>query len=198
VWFRVIAMGTPYARAHAMRFGLAVVMVMFAVHTAAAEPILVGAEVGAIHDPGQSDGSTLGAFVRMRLDRRAWAELDLARVSLDQGGPSLRATPGSSDVTQTGGSLLADLGDGGVVPVVIAGVGLDFASNIVRDNTYLHGEVGAGLELRAGAVVFGVDVRLGTRTIVEQTKRDVLVYYEPRVLAEGTYTTGHVRLGVRF
>lgn len=198
MWFRAIAMGTPYAPALAMRSGLVFVFVVLALRTAAAEPIVIGADVGVLHDQGQSDGSTLGAFVRMRVDRRAWAQFELGRISLDQGGPSIRAAPGSSDVTQTSGVLVADLGDGSVVPIAIAGVGLDFASNLVRDNTYLHGEVGAGLELRTGALTLGIDVRLGTRTIAESSQRDVLVYYEPRILAEGTYTSGRVRLGLRF
>jgi len=191
-------MGTPYAPAHTMRSGLCVVFVMVAARVAAAEPVLIGADVGVMHDQGQSDGSTLGAFVRMRVDRRAWAQFELGRTSLDQGGPSIRAAPGSSDITQTSGVLIADLGDGALVPVAIAGAGLDFASNIVRDNTYLHGEVGAGLELRTGALTFGIDVRMGTRTIVESNQRDVLVLYEPRILAEGTYTSGRLRLGLRF
>ena len=163
------------------------------------QPITVGAGLGVARDRASSSGdpnSTLGLFARVAVDPRVSCQLELARVERTR---SIMSTSGSSDITQAGALVVVDLAGGVITPTVLAGFGGDRAANIVRDNTYAHGELGVGLELRTRmGLVLGADARVGTRRIVAATQRDILVTFEPQTLAEGSYHSARVSLGLRF
>jgi hypothetical protein len=103
---------------------------------------------------------------------------------------------------RTGGALLVlDLGISHVIPlapILFAGVGFDTTSDIDANRKYAHGELGAGLEYRSGALAIGADVRLGTRKLVENEMTSVLTYYEPLTLSEGEYRSARLTLGIMF
>ena len=171
--------------------------------SAFAEPITVGAGLGVAHDRETSNSvanSTIGLFARLQVDPRVSCQLELARLERSAGVPSIMASPGSSDIKQASALVVVDLAQGSkITPTVLAGFGGDRATNIVRDNTYAHGELGVGLELRTRmGLVLGADARVGTRRIIAAAHSDVLVTIEPQTLAEGSYHSVRASLGLRF
>ena len=166
-----------------------------------AEPVTVGANLGVVRQQSSTiENSSIGLFARLGVERRVSFQLELARLQRSAAQlPSPMPTPGDADTTQATGMVVVDLDDGSLAPTVLAGLGADHASNIVRDNTYAHGELGVGLELRMrGGLVLGADARVGMRRILASTQRDILVTFEPPTLPEGTYRSARVNLGFRF
>jgi hypothetical protein len=170
--------------------------------TAQAEPSLVGGNLGVERgSSGNSDTSTsIGVWARKALQRGVWVQLELSRIDMSGNAtPSIMPPAGSSDVLAGSGLLVVDLERrSSIVPILLAGAGLDRATNIVRDVSYAHAELGAGLELRAGSFMLGVDARVGVRNRVAETHRDILTYLETRVPSEGVYKTARLVGGLRF
>jgi hypothetical protein len=182
-----------------MRLALALVL---AASPAAANPITLGANVGLSQTKTDSNGDanrTLGVFARLGLGARVAGQLELAQIESQ--------TSATDDIKQGGAFLLADFAGGAVVPLVLIGGGIDRESWGFGDATYARAEAGLGLELRtAGGFVLGADVRLGTRTVLMQSKSDVLAnmgpsqiaLLTPETLHEGEYRSARVTLGVTF
>jgi len=83
--------------------------------------------------------TTIGVFARVPLRGPVAAQVD-SRGSFNQPTPSIMAPPGSSDILQGSGYLVVDLAEGTLVPVAVAGIGVDHASNILRDSTFARAE----------------------------------------------------------
>ena len=170
--------------------------------TARAEPSLIGGTLGVeIGSAGNYDHSTsLGVWARKSLQRGVWAQLELSRVDMSgNAAPSIMPPAGSSDVLSGGGLLIVDLERrSSIVPILLAGAGLDRGTNVVRDVSYVHAELGGGLELRAGSFMLGIDARLGVRNRVAETHRDLLVTFESRLPSEGIYKTARLVAGLTF
>jgi len=161
---------------------------------AAANPITVGAslgmtqnEVNANADPDQA----LSLYGRVELARRVSAQLELGRI--DGADQTLQ--------TRTASALgVLDLGGGPLVPIVLAGAGLEDGSGGGGSVSAHHLEAGIGLEYRSrDGLVLGADLRLGDRTIDSDTRPMVLTTWSPPpTLAEGQYRSARVTLGIRF
>jgi len=168
---------------------------------AAANPIMVGVDVGSTQSKedgaaGLDASDTLGLLGRLGFNKRVSGQLELTRIKTDAGsGVDIR----------TGTALLViDLASSGrLVPTLSAGLGLDTASTQYGGTTDGHHfEGGLGLEYRAdGGVTIGADVRVGGRSI-NQSDQPVpltgVAYYAPSTLREGEYRSARLFLGVRF
>lgn len=165
---------------------------------ASAETLTIGADTGVTRGSADHDAATtLGVFARVPLRGPVAVQLDVARL-VHQARPVIMAPPGSADILQGSGYLVVDLADGTLVPVALVGVGVDHASNILRDSVFGRAEAGVGVELRTRALTLGADARIGTRTLVTQDQRDILVYLEPLTLTPGSFKSARVTLGLRF
>lgn len=164
---------------------------------ATANPIIVGAnlgitqsEVNASADPDHA----VGLYGRVALARRFGAQLELGRI--DGADPNMQ--------TRTvNGLAVLDLGAGPLVPMLVAGLGVDHASEYGGDIAAHHVEAGAGVEYRTrDGLVIGADVRIGDRTIDSDSRLVPLacctLYTPEQPLADGQYRSARVTLGVRF
>jgi len=179
-----------------MRF--AIVTIVAASTPAVAGPMTFGADLGVMQsrlDAGSSPNPTLGAFGRLGVARQLAVQLSVARIEMPDGN----MMPGI-DMKQVDAAVIADLGAGTIVPVVIADIGVDRAQwQELRDRVYAHAEIGLGLDWRfAGGLVIGADARLGHRTLVAHSEADIDTYLEPRMLSEGDYRSVRLYAGVRF
>jgi hypothetical protein len=177
-----------------MRLVLAILLVAA---PAAANPVTIGANLGASQakDAGIDANRTMGVFGRLGLADRVAGQLELSQMN---------GQPGIADDIKIGNAaVLIDFAKGPLVPLVLIGGGLD--RERWASATYAHAEAGLGLELRTRAgFMVGADVRIGTRTLVEQEKlladaagpRPYL--YDPSVLHEGEYRSARVTVGVTF
>jgi len=172
-----------------------VLAILFAAAPAAANPVTIGANLGAAQakDAGTDANRTMGVFGRLGLADRVAGQLELMQMT---GQPT-------DDIKMGNALLLIDFAKGPLVPLVVLGGGLDrerFASA-----TFAHAEAGLGLELRTSAgFMVGADVRIGTRTVVSQQ----MVYYandnsspwlyDPQTLHAGEYRSARVTVGVTF
>jgi len=176
-----------------MRSALLALAVLAAPTLARANPFELGASLGVGQDKAyDATNHTLGVFLRAGLLPALAAQLELGKVDNDQMGTQIR----------TGGGLLVlDLGVSKVVPVapiLFGGIGFDTTHDLNADRTFAHGEVGAGLEYRSGALAIGADVRLGARKLVDDRETGLLTYLEPLTLSEGEYRSARLTLGVVF
>jgi hypothetical protein len=172
---------------------LAIAALLIATSTASAGPFELGASLGIAQDKAY-DSSThaLGVFARAGLFPGLAAQVEVAKLENDTMGTQIRS--GS-------GLLVIDLGVSHVLPVapiLFGGAGFDTTSDINADRTFAHGELGAGLEYRSGALVIGADVRIGARKLVTDRETGVLTYLEPLTLSEGEYRSARLTLGVAF
>lgn len=172
---------------------------------AAARPITAGVDLGLSHSEYNSNtdtdaSSTLGVFARVGLTSRLAAQLEVQRIRMDD-------TYGTAADLKTGTALLVvELGaTGRLVPTLKVGIGLDRASGYYGDTTSGHHiEGGFGLEYRLdGGLTLGADVRMGGRSIDQQTEyayddRPEIALYAPSALQAGEYRSARVTLGVRF
>jgi hypothetical protein len=178
---------------------LAAALVLGSATVASANPaITAGFSMGMAQSKQDSAGdanNTLGLWGRMQFTPRVHGQLELVRISTDTPGANLR----------TGTLLLVvDLANSGkLMPVLLAGFGLDFSSDEFGYNTTGHHiEGGIGLEYRErNGLTFGIDARLGGRTIGQN---DIAVPVEgaitfvPSRLADGEYRQIRATIGVRF
>ncbi|MBX3158198.1 MAG: hypothetical protein KF773_19680 [Deltaproteobacteria bacterium] len=166
-------------------------------------PITAGFSLGMAQsrvDAAGDANNTIGLWGRLQFTPRVSGQLELMRISADDGNANLRT-----------GTLLfvIDLAkQGRLMPVLLAGLGLDHSSDPYGlDTTGHHIEGGLGLEYRAnGGLTFGIDARLGGRTIDSQPKGILEMppqpgtptFFVPSHLSEGEYRQVRATLGVRF
>lgn len=215
-----------------MRLAVAAAALPFALATAAAEPYYtppgatpaplpapaaappapaattkfsVGISAGRMLDDHYegSDNHSLGVWGRAQLTPWVGVQLEAQEQTIPFTSSKLRGAT----------ALIAlDLMKGPVVPVVLAGLGVDRTTEETFGTTVTgrHLEAGLALEYRtAGGFVLGADLRTGERTfddlktapLAQEPVRDVpcctadLVLFLP---PEGRYTAVHLTAGMRF
>jgi hypothetical protein len=167
---------------------------------AAARPITLAAGLGltqAKADASQDPSSTLAVFGRIGLGRRVSAGLELQRINTDDSYVDIRTVTAN---------IVVDLGSSKhLVPMLIAGAGLDYASfNYGATTDGHHFEGGFGLEYRTdGGLVLGGDLRIGGRSIDDDHQAyplagEGVALYAPSTLREGEYRSARAYVGVRF
>lgn len=179
----------------------------FAPSIAAAGPLTAGVNLGLSQSEvdgqqGLDPSRTFGLFGRYSFNTRLAGQLEVARLSTDD-------TYGdATSIRSATASLVVDLGSKGrLVPTLIAGFGMDWASSEYGSSSEAHHfEGGLGLEYRAeGGLTLGLDVRLGGRSLHEGEDiayptdvRGGVAYILPSQLQEGEYRSVQLKLGVRF
>jgi hypothetical protein len=165
-----------------------------------AGPLGVGASLGLTQSKADSSADpdhTLAIFGRLALNPRLAAQLELAKLDTTDRGLN------NVDVRSLGGVVVLDLGTGRFVPILLAGVGLDRASESYGEIDAHHIEAGIGLEYRSpSGFTLGADARIGDRTIDSDTTIVPLAcctdLWSQPALAGGEYRSLRVALGVRF
>ncbi len=160
-----------------------------------AGPIPAGAGLGITQDEAMSSLSpdhSASVWGRIGLTPRLAAQLELSRIDMSD-----RMT--TADEKTANALAVIDLAASGhLVPILLAGAGIDRASTTVGDTAAHHFEAGLGLEYRAdGGLVIGADARIGERTIDSQPDVLVDLYWNPP-LSAGQYRSVRATLGVRF
>lgn len=169
---------------------------------ARANPITVGASLG-VTQSEQAAGQNVdpddayGLFGRVALGRMVSVQGEISRTDAR-----------NTSITRHGENALVvvDLATRGtLVPIVLAGAGLDQADVANSGSvTAHHFEAGLGLEYRSpGGFVAGADVRIGDRTIDSDSTLKILacctdLQGSPDTLAAGQYRSAHAFVGVRF
>ena len=179
---------------------LAALALIAAPAVASARPITVGAAAGITQskvDANSDPNTTLNVFGRLGLNPRVAAQLELQRIETDTSGTDIR----------TGTVLVAlDLSaNKHLVPMILAGAGLDSATTSYGSETDAHHfEGGFALEYRAdGGLVVGADLRIGGRSIDSESGVAVPVsgvaYLAPASsISDGEYRSARLYVGVRF
>ncbi len=155
-----------------------------------ARPLTAGVGIGRTQAKADAQGEandTAEVFGRLGFTRRLGAQVELAKIG---------------DDIRTGTALLVvELGSHPhFVPTLSAGFGIDRSE--YANGT--HTEGGFGLEYRSdGGLVIGGEIRLGGRSITDQTvildaPTDVAYYYQPSTLQSGEYRTARIFAAVRF
>ncbi|HVV87938.1 MAG TPA: outer membrane beta-barrel protein [Kofleriaceae bacterium] len=181
----------------------------------AGREVSVGVSTGWSHDQEAGDGTdaarTWGLWGRVRLTSRLAAQAELVRH--ETAGACDTCTFGiESDIRTMSGMLVVDLADHGHwMPVLFAGVGLDRDDGSIPTKGH-HTEGGFGVEYRGdGGFLFGVDARMGGRSIDSQPGElepatDVqagqagggATFLAAPGLRSGEYRALRLTLGVRF
>lgn len=181
-----------------MRLGFAAAVIALAFPAVAtARPITAGASLGRIQSKANADGEasdTYQLFGRIGLTPRLGAQLELQKIE----DPSLDVRSGTA-------LLVVELAaNPRWAPLLVAGIGLDRASNDWYEASGNHIEGGLGLEYRAeGGLTIGADVRLGGRSVDEQTEyypalEGDVAFYAPYGLSEGEYRSARLYAAIRF
>jgi len=180
---------------------LALPLVASVASVASARPVTIGAALGLTQEKVNADAdpnTALSVFGRLGVNQRAAVQLELQRIDTADDSSSIR----------TGTLLVAlDLGSSKhLMPMILAGLGLDWGSTTYGESTDAHHfEGGVGLEYRAdGGLVVGGDLRIGGRSIDSQSSiaypvSGGVAYRAPASsLSEGEYRTARAYVGVRF
>lgn len=191
---------------HAIAASFAVSALCLSPSIATAGPLTAGVNLGLSQSEldgqqGIDPSRTVGLFGRLAFNKRIAGQLEVARVAAgDEYNPI--------NIRNATASLVVDLGSKGrLVPTLVAGIGMDWASDQYGYATEAHHiEGGLGLEYRAeGGLTLGIDVRLGGRTLHENEDiayptdvRGGVAYILPSQLQEGEYRSAQLKLGVRF
>src|SRR5687768_10257016 len=154
----------PRAPGLVMRHAIAATMfaLCFAPSVAAAGPLTAGVNLGLSQSEldgqqGLDPSRTVGLFGRLAFNPRVAGQLEVARV---QTGDEYSQV----NIRSATMSMVVDLGNKGrLVPILVAGIGMDWASNDYGGSSEAHHiEGGLGLEYRAeGGLTIGVDLRMG-------------------------------------
>ena len=178
----------------------------FAPSFAAAGPLTAGVNLGLSQSEldgqqGLDPSRTAGLFGRYSFNTRISGQLEVARLSTDD-------SYGATTIRTATASVVVDLGSKGrLVPTLVAGFGMDWASSEYGSSSEAHHfEGGLGLEYRAeGGLTVGLDVRMGGRSLHENEDiayptdvRGGVAYILPSQLQEGEYRSAQLKLGVRF
>jgi len=142
---------------------------------------------------------TLGLFARGRLTRRLSAQLEVTRLATDDDSTTIRVYSVTATLDLTSHPH--------IVPMLLAGTGLDRQSTSYGTYTHAHHfEGGLALEYRAdGGFTAGVDVRIGGRSIDEQTAYaldkappNATLFAPASDLQAGQYRSARLYAGIRF
>jgi hypothetical protein len=163
-----------------------------------ASPITVGVGLGRIQSDYAYDDDakdTKQLFGRVGFTPRLALQLELQKIEND-----------GFDIRSGTALLVVELGNTGghLVPLLVAGLGIDRASNDYYETSGSHKEGGLGLEYRAdGGLTIGADVRLGGRSVDEQrypvAYEDEPIYFTPGgIMAEGEYRSARLYAAIRF
>jgi len=143
----------------------------------------------------QDDPNTmLALYGRYRFTHRVAAQLEVGTIRGDDNGALREVT----------GLAVFDLMDGSrFVPVVLAGVGLDWLSTDYGSSTNAkHIEAGIGLEYRVdNGFVVGADVRIGDRAVDQVYYAQPVngtLFFAPLDLRDGQYRSERITVGVHF
>ncbi|MBA3452871.1 MAG: outer membrane beta-barrel protein [Deltaproteobacteria bacterium] len=190
-----------------MRHAIAALLALsLAPSVAAAGPLTAGINLGLSHseldaEQGVEPGRTVGLFGRLAFNQRVAGQIEVARLQTED-------EYSETSIRSATMSLVVDLGrKGHLVPTLVAGIGMDWASNEYGGSSEAHHiEGGLGLEYRAaGGLVLGIDVRMGGRSLHQDDDiaypadvRGGVAYIVPSQLQEGEYRSAQIKLGVRF
>jgi hypothetical protein len=182
------------------KLGLVAAALVSLTAVAAARPITAGVNLGLTQAGDNSANTdpnhTLGLFGRFGFTERLGAQLEIQRISTDATNVDIRTITGLVVVE------LGSLGGGHLVPMIVAGVGYDHASDGFGDTAGHHIEGGLSLEYRVdGGFTIGAGFRLGGRSIDSDTRAVPLAnveLYVPSYLREGDYRSVGAYAGVRF
>jgi hypothetical protein len=176
---------------------LAIVALACLSSTATARPITAGASLGRIQSKANAEGEasdTFQLFGRVGLTSRLSAQLELQKIE----DPDLDVRSGTA-------LLVVELGTHKRwMPLLVAGMGIDHASNDWYEADGNHIEGGFGLEYRAdGGLTIGVDLRLGGRSVDQQDEyypavEGDIALYAPYGLVEGEYRSARLYAAIRF
>jgi hypothetical protein len=183
-----------------MRLAIAALLVALP-SVAVAGPFSAGVSFGKIKskvdaDSGADANGTVSVFGRVAFSPRLGGQLELSRIKTDDA---------ATDIRTATALLVVELGaKGRLVPLLVAGVGIDKASSQYgyEENAH-HTEGGLGLEYRADSgFVIGADLRIGGRTLEQQVYAQPLdggvKAYVPNNLRDGEYRAARISLGLRF
>ena len=183
-----------------LRSLVAVLVVALPSLAAAESKVTAGVHVG-MHQSkeagaaGIAPSDTLGLFGRLAFNKRVSGQLEVQKISADDG---------SNVEVRTGtASLVIDLtqGTSRLVPTLAAGFGIDSGTTPYSSQSGHHFEGGLGLEYRAeGGLTIGAEVRMGGRSVEQDDQivpLDGALYYAP-TLREGEYRAARLFVGVRF
>lgn len=198
-----------------MRAALALAVAALATPSLAfASPaITAGLGLGAIQSKVDADGDhnkTLGLYGRLGFSKRIAGQLEVTKLATGD-------TNYDNTTIRTATALLVvDLRDHGeLMPVLLAGLGIDRASSEYDTTSGSHIEGGLGLEYRArSGLSLGLDFRLGGRSVDDTVYENlpvegdvgapcrvetcVLGTVAPSRLREGEYRALRLSLGIRF
>ena len=169
---------------------------------ASAGPVSIGVGAGLTEARTQSQAGagandTYSLYGRLALAPRLGVQLELQRADTAQQNVSARS--GSA-------LFVLDLGMGNVVPVLLAGGGIDRAGPDTATTEGHHLEAGLGLEIRTqSGLVLGIDGRIGQLDIDSQPPPIVALFCGPNgcpssapTLQAGDYRSIRVTAGMRF
>ena len=166
---------------------------------ASAGPITAGLSMGLAESKADASANTdanktIGLYGRLRFTPRLAGQLELSRINTDDQNLNIRSGTAL---------LVVDLGSkGALVPILLAGIGVDVATGTYTSKAAHHIEGGLGLEYRApGGFTIGVDARMGGRSIDSAAAKGPVLqalYRTSPSLSEGEYRSARITLGVRF
>ncbi len=185
-----------FARMHVAK--LATLAVLGLGSIASARPVTVGVGVGVLSAERDWDGvedDTLQVFGKVGVTSRVSGQLEVQKIDSSQ----------SDVVTRSGTALIVvELGKSGrLVPLMLAGLGIDRAENPYGESQEgSHIEGGFGLEYRVdGGLVISADIRLGGRSVdnsdVVILDAGTMALYAP-LLIEGEYRSVRLGVGLQF
>jgi hypothetical protein len=180
----------------AMRLPLLASLALLVPAAAHARPITAGAGVGRLEAENDWDGEadgTVQLFGRLGLTSRVAGQLEVQK------------SEGGSSTVRTGTALIVvEMGQSGhLVPLFVAGLGIDHASDpygYSQGGSHIEG--GFGLEYRFdGGLSLVADVRLGGRSVDQSDVAPPNVagqigLYAP-LLIEGEYRSARIGLAIR-
>jgi opacity protein-like surface antigen len=180
----------------------------------ASPAITAGLSLGAIQSEVDAEGdhnNTLGLYGRLGFSKRIAGQLEVAKLSTGEYNYD------NTTIRTATALLVVDLRDRGeLMPVLMAGLGIDRASSDYDSTSGTHIEGGLGLEYRArSGLTIGLDFRLGGRSVDERVyeaypvegdvggapcglETCVLANEAPSELREGEYRALRLSLGIRF
>ena len=162
-----------------------------------ARPIIAGASVGRIQSEVNADGEasdTYQLFGRIGFTSRLSAQVELQKIEDPY-----------AEVRSVTALLVVELAgsQSKLMPLLVAGLGVDTAETDYYEEHGTHKEGGLGLEYRAdGGFTVGIDFRLGGRSVDQSDQvtplgEGMIGLWAP-AMAEGEYRSGRLYAAIRF
>jgi hypothetical protein len=157
----------------------------------------IGASLG-VAQTNASVGDVIGLFGRHMLTGELAAEVGFGYV--DQSTICFSSCLLDHAVTGSA-NIVRDLAHGRVVPLVRAGVGLDYVWADTMGTvewTFAHAELGVGLEYRAaGGWILGANIGAGWRSLIQHEQNTPYFVVLPQPWNDGLYATAGVTVAKR-